>query len=76
MAENFSINSARINRLFNKLDDTVEKFLEKNGKTTNEEIHMAFYRLYLTRELQPLLMLMNQFNSELDRDGRESSYIK
>ena len=76
MAEDFRINSARINRLFNKLDDTVEKFLEKNGKTTNEEIHMAFYRLYLTRELQPLLMIMNQFNNELDRDGRESSYIQ
>ena len=45
MAEVFKISGARINKLYGEIDDIIDKFIFKNPKTTNEELHVALHRI-------------------------------
>lgn len=67
------ISGARIHKLTTEIDDTIQVFLEKNLKTTNEELHLALHRVYQMRELQPIIMLTKAYQEQ--NDGN-SSYIK
>jgi len=75
MGSKFTISGARINKLYDKLDGTLEEFLEKNTKTTNEEVHVALWRIYQVRELQPIISLVTQWQGETSSKGK-ADYIK
>ena len=75
MAEVFKISGARINKLYGEIDDIIDKFIIKNPKTTNEEMHVALHRIYQVRELQPIIQLTTMWQKDVDRDTK-TEYIQ
>ena len=69
------ISGSRVHKLYLKLDDTLDQFLQKNKKTTNEEVHLALHRLWQTRELQPIISLTQAWIADTKNDGK-ADYIK
>ena len=74
MGSTFRISGVRINKLYDKLDNTLEEFLEKNKKTTNEEVHVALWRIYQVRELQPIISLVTMWQNDTSKG--KADYIK
>ena len=69
------ISGSRVHKLYLKLDDTLEQFIQKNKKTTNEEVHLALHRLYQIRELQPIIQLTTMWQKDVDSEGK-AGYIQ
>ncbi len=67
----------RVNKLHKILEDDIDEFLEKNKNTTTEELHLVLHRLYQTRELQPSIVLTNQWHLEKHNESTAGpEYIK
>ena len=69
------ISGVRVQKLYMKLDDTLEEFVQKNKMTTNEEVHLALHRLYQTRELQPIISLVKAWENDTKSAGK-ADYIR
>jgi len=67
------LSGPRVHKLTTQIDDTIQIFLEKNVKTTNEELHLALHRVYQMRELQPIIMLTKAFQ---EQNNGKADYIK
>ena len=67
------ISGPRVHKLCTQIDDVIQVFLEKNTKTTNEELHLALYRIHQMRELQPIIMMTKAW---AERNDGKAEYIK
>ncbi len=69
------LSGVRVQKLFLKLDETLDQFIQKNKKTTNEEVHLALHRIWQIREFQPMISLTQAWIADTKNDGK-ADYIK
>ena len=69
------ISGVRVQKLYLELDSTLDEFLQKYQKTTNEEVHLALHRLYQIRELQPIISLVKAWEMDKKSEGK-ADYIR
>ena len=69
------ISGVRVQKLYLKLDSTLDEFLQKYKLTTNEEVHLALHRLYQIRELQPIISLVKAWEMDKKSEGK-ADYIR
>lgn len=62
------IDNERTNDLFKRLSNVIIHFLKQNPKITNEELHLAIWRIEQMHLTQPMIQMYSMYVQDMQKE--------